>query len=209
AAANGSPSAAEDSGRVGVISAQVHPAEIYVRVHLGGRQILTILVTGCERSIIGKSLIPDLQLTDTGLSLFAANGTSIPLVGAVTLTFDLEGHPASTNVVVTEALDELILGIDWLSTHRCQWDLGTATLKLNGREIPVYKRPTRASVRRIFVSDAQVLPPGHQNNVTVRVIRNGMREPRTFEPKALQRGLVVARTLLQGDATQAVIRVVN
>src|SRR5208282_3083952 len=173
AAANGSPSAAEDSGRVGVISAQVHPAEIYVRVNLNGRQILTILDTGCERSIIGKSLIPELKLTDTGLNLFAANGTSIPLVGAVTLNFSLEGYPASANVVVTEVLDDMVLGIDWLSTHRCQWDFGTSTLRLDGREIPVHKRPIQAVVRRSYVAEALVLQSGEQTYRTKPVTKKG------------------------------------
>ena len=73
-----------------------------------------MLDSGCDKSIIGRQLIPDHELTPTDLKLFAANGTPIPLVGAVSLMFSIDTAPFAADVVETENLDEFILGNDWL-----------------------------------------------------------------------------------------------
>ena len=124
-------------------------AEIYVDAKVDGRQVICLLDTGCERSIIGRKLVPNLQLTNTEINLFAANGTPIPLCGAVPLKFTLSNVEVMANVVVSESIEELNLGIDWLSSNNCQWDFGTAKLSFGNCVIPVYKRPTRSLVRRI------------------------------------------------------------
>ena len=124
---------------MGVMSALIRPTEIYADVRRAGVQTLTILDTGCERSVIGRQLIPDVPLTDTALKLHAVNGSAIPLIGAAVISFEMNGCQASANVVVTDALDEFILGIDLLSTNCCRWEFGAAKLYLNGCEIPVYK----------------------------------------------------------------------
>ena len=204
------PTAGPEGSRVGVISAQSRPAEIYVDVTIEGVSTLSILDTGCERSIIGRRLIPNVPLTDTSLRLFAVNGSAIPLAGSAVIEFEISGRRATANVVVTDALDELILGIDWLAANWYQWDFGEATLHFNGCDIPVYKRPTRTVVRRIYVIEDQVVEPGGQSLLAVRIVRNGLREPLTdwlCEPRPLQRGVVVARTFMNGQSTRASIRV--
>src|SRR5208282_4239076 len=206
------PTAGPEGNRVEVISAQVRLAEIYVDVSIRGVSTLSILDTGCERSIIGRRLIPNVPLTDTSLRLFAVNGSAIPLLVAAVIEFESSGRRATADVVVTDALDELIIGIDWLSANRCRWDFGEATLRFDGGDIPVYKRPTRAAVRRIYAVDDQVVEPGSQTLLAVRIVRNGLREPLTdwlCEPRPLQRGVVVARTLLNGQTTNTGLRVLN
>ena len=135
---------------MGIIYAKVRPAEIYVDAKVDGSSILCILDTECERSIIGRKFISNLELTDTGIKLFAANGTAIPLVGAVLLNFQVGGVPVNANVVVSETMYKLILGIDWLSTNNCQWNFGAATLTIGQHTIRVYRRPTRNFVRRVY-----------------------------------------------------------
>jgi hypothetical protein len=53
-----------------------------------------------------------MQLTNTVLSLFAVNGTTISLVGDIRLSFDLEEHPASTNVVIIGIVGDVRLSFD-------------------------------------------------------------------------------------------------
>ena len=97
------PSAESDT-RLGVIGATLRPPEIYVNAIVAGKLVTCLLDTGCERSLIGRKLIPNYQLGHTNLNLYAADGTSIPVIGAVQLSFTLDGHRTQTNVVVTEAL---------------------------------------------------------------------------------------------------------
>jgi hypothetical protein len=79
--------------------------------------VVCLLDTDCEQSLIGKRLLGDVQLTETNLSLLAANGTPISVIGTFESSFDIERHLVKANVAVTEVVDELILGIDWLSAN--------------------------------------------------------------------------------------------
>jgi hypothetical protein len=84
---------------------------VFIKAEIVGKLVSCLLDTGCERSVIGRNIIPNVELTDTNIKLFAANGTEIPLIGAVKLDFTIGNFPVSTNLVVTEAFEELILGI--------------------------------------------------------------------------------------------------
>ena len=109
---NGNPPPTESGTRLGTIGAALRSPEIYVNAIVAGKPVTCLLDTGCERSIIGRKLIPNYNMDYTNLNLYAANGTSIPVVGALQLAFTIDGNPVRANVVVTEALEELILGID-------------------------------------------------------------------------------------------------
>jgi hypothetical protein len=201
-----------DNARMGVISAQIRPAEIYVNARVEGKDVVCLLDTGCERSLIGRKLVPERLLNMTNTSLFAANGTPIPVIGSLCLEFYIDGIKVTADLLVTEVLEELILGIDWLSSNRCQWDLGAAKLQLGENEIRVRKRAAREIVRRVYVAENHILPAGHQEDMRVKVTWNRLNTPLTdwvIEPKTFRHGVVVARTLLENNGSSARVRVIN
>ena len=61
-------------------------------------------------------------LQPTDIHIFAANGTPIPVMGTVTLGFQVDGVPTNCNFLVSDAVDEPMLGIDWLQENNCHWD---------------------------------------------------------------------------------------
>ena len=71
-------------------------------------------------SVISRRVIPNELLKRTTQKLFAANGTAISLLGEVEHTMMMSGHEVTAAVVVSEAVDDLILGIDWFGRHRCR-----------------------------------------------------------------------------------------
>jgi len=147
----------------------------------------------------------------TSIKLYAANGTEIPVLGAVKLTFEIESHPITADLLVSEAIEELILGIDWLSDHGCMWDFGSAKLTFHGYSIPLHKRSGRICVRRIYAAEDCVLPPGTQTNIPFKATYSNLHAPRTdwvLESRALGEGVVAARTLVN-DSPQAAVRVIN
>lgn len=191
---------------MGVISAQIRPAEIYVNARVEGKDVVCLLDTGCERSLIGRKLVPERLLNMTNTSLFAANGTPIPVIGSLCLEFYIDRMKVTADLLVTEVLEELILGIDWLSSNRCQWDLGAAKLQLGENEIRVRKRAAREIVRRVYVAENHILPAGHQEDMRVKVTWNRLNTPLTdwvIEPKTFRHGVVVARTLLENNGLSA------
>ena len=130
--ANVGKGGSNDEARVSVITSKIKRAELYVKAKIGSKQVTCLLDTGCESSIVGRRLVPDLELERTSIKLYAANGTEIPVLGTVKLTFDMESHPITADLLVSDAIEELILGIDWLSGHGCMWDFGSATLTFHG-----------------------------------------------------------------------------
>jgi predicted aspartyl protease len=195
-----------------VIAAEIPPAEIYLKARINGQEIACLLDTGCERSVISRKLIPHAVLEDLDINLYAANGTVISILGVVRLTFEIAGMKITTDFVVTEALEELILGVDWLTTNRRQWNFSTATLTLHGQEIELHRRTSRAFVRRIYVASDQIIPPRQQVNMPVKLTINSLRMPDTdwvMESKSLRQGVTSARTLLEGDKHIAAVPIIN
>jgi hypothetical protein len=110
-------SGSTNQGQVGVITNPHQRAEIYVRATVNGRKAITIFDMGCEHSIVSSRLVSADEMKPTDMKLFAANGTDIPLMGALAVNLMLEQVPLKAEVVVTGVIDELILGIDWLTSQ--------------------------------------------------------------------------------------------
>ena len=95
----------------------------YLTVYWRGKQYNTLLDTGCERSVVGKHLLPSgMELSPPTNDLYAANRTKIPLIGCTIISFMVHGKEYSADLAVTNSVDELILGIDWLMKNAAQWD---------------------------------------------------------------------------------------
>ena len=69
---------------------------IILEVQLGSKSVSAFLDTGCEHSIMGRRLIPTLLLQATEQRLYAANGTSIPLLGQVQIQLGVKAGIMST-----------------------------------------------------------------------------------------------------------------
>ena len=197
---------------LGVTPLSEPPRQIYVVATYRGRPLRCLLDTGCERSIIGRKYVKGLPLMKTNIVLYAANKTELPVDGDIDLHFTIEGQPVSYNVSVSPVIDELILGSDWLTHSKCQWDFATGKLTLNGRQMPTYKRDQLAFCRRIFVRENCVVPPMHEANVPVRMMYDDVRCVKTdwaVEPRVLHSGVTTARTLVSDDSVDSVARVLN
>ena len=85
--------------------------EAYLEVKLGALQVLVLLDSECEQSVIGRNLIKKVPLEPTSEKLSTADGTDIPLLGETTIIkFTVADCSTSCKVVVTEAITELIFG---------------------------------------------------------------------------------------------------
>jgi len=123
-----------------VVVARSKPAEVYAKASLRGKPLVCLLDSGCDRSIIGHKYVSEMTIRSTKLKLRAANGTDVPILGEVDIDFMIEGHPVRANVAVSDVVEELILGSDWLSETGCTWDFGSGKLTLNGHITTMHKR---------------------------------------------------------------------
>jgi len=110
--------------------------EVYVPVKLFDRKMTALLDTGCDSTLIGSRLLPPGTLVEpTSHELFAANGSAIPVEGTTKLTFQV-GNQA----VVTKAVHELILGVDFLIDADVEWRFSYGRIKLGNEWISLRHR---------------------------------------------------------------------
>jgi hypothetical protein len=168
--------------------------------------------TRCEMSIIISILMDSTPLEETNLKLYAANGTDIPLLETVKIPIVIEEYGTMAKVVVSDVIDELILGVDWLTTQSCVWDFKKATLNIGEWQIPVRRRPAHSKVRRIIVATEQTVPARSFKDIPVKMIWKNLRD-RTpdwvSEPNQITHYVVTARSLLRGTATEGYLRILN
>ena len=169
---------AETGGPTGKLSGLTSPSKIrreaYLDVRMGGRNLLALLDSGCEQSVIGKNLVRKVQLEPTDEKLSTADGTDLPLLGETIIHFSIAGFSTSCRVVVTEAVTDLILGIEWLQRNQCVWDFGSNSFTIKGHRGRLRCRRTRRALRRILVDEEVIIPGFHTTTVPVLVTRSSL-----------------------------------
>jgi len=116
-------------------------------------------------------------------------------------------------VSVSPALEELLLGCDWLTKQRGQWDFATGIVRIGDAEFRT--RPRKApeiACRRLVVAEDFVVPPRHESNVPVKMEMEGGLQPTVewaLESREVKRGVMVARTLLGDETMVRVARILN
>jgi predicted aspartyl protease len=194
------------------ISTAESPADVYLKVKLNGRITFALMDTGCENNICGRRLIPEVNLSPTSQRLFAANGTPVALVGQTVVNINVNGVLITVEVVVSEAVDELILGVPFLRQHACQWDFETSRLSIDGRAARLQSRPSRNQVRRIYAERDVMIPPNHAIEVPVSITRPNLKqsaEQWAIGPKRLGEGVLSARTLISDEAAATFVHAIN
>ena len=119
-------------GSVTIVTAGRNGVDVYLALRLNGRGVYGLLDTGCDTSIISRRVIPNELLKPTTQKSFAANGMKIALLVEVELTMTMSGNEVTAAVVVSEEVDDLILGIDWLGRHRCRWSFAQNLIEIDG-----------------------------------------------------------------------------
>jgi len=132
-----------------------HPVEVYLRAQLGNKSINCLLDTGGEISLIGRRLVPNEALEPTTLKLYAA--TAMPIVGRVKLKLRLGELEVETEFIVSDNLEEVVLGYELLSQHNCLWNFTHSCIQIDGVSFQLRQRQTEAYLRRIYVDQDCIL----------------------------------------------------
>jgi len=198
---------AKEQAQANSISCQlVSPTRVYVTAYVDGRPIQCLLDSGCERSVISRNVIPKAKLTRTRYDLTVADKANLPILGDTDLYFEVEGNRFRANVSVSPAIDDFLLGSDWLEANGAKWDFATGTLQLGDRVIRAYRRTLGKMRRQITV------PARHEANVPVKMADRDIPHPASnwvIETKQLNSRVMTARTLVDGKLEPLVARVCN
>ena len=190
-------------------------ANVYVKMTLLGKDVPCLVDSGCETTMVPRSLVhrcKDITIRPTSSKVWAANNTEIRLDGETNLPFCLEGQCLWTTALVSEDVEEVMLGADWLQEYGCIWNFRTGTLSIAGQPAVALTRRARMKCRRVFVQEYQEIPPRSQVDVTARVTvlsTHGPMKDVMVETRQLRPGLYVGRTLLPPEHRDLKVCVAN
>ena len=104
------------------------------------------------------------------VDLSAANGTSIPILGAVSVAAKLQGRDIEIEGIVTDHVDEVIFGFDWLQTKGADWEFKTGKLTVHGQVYQLVDGRKRAHCRRLVLQEPVTPPPRNQLDVPTMMV---------------------------------------
>jgi hypothetical protein len=123
-------SSAQSTLQTNVIATGRSKNEVYLCGKFNGQKITCQPDRGCDMSMIRSRLLPNL-FEPTQHRLLADNHIAIPVVGETTISFSVSGKQFFVRLVVSEIMEDLILGIDWLRKYRCRWDFGKNLIEID------------------------------------------------------------------------------
>ena len=194
------------------VSAPCLQSETYLDIYVHGVKAQCLVDTGCDHSILPRRVVPSAVLGPSSTELYAANGSKIRVMGFMRLLFNVQGLSLHADFLVSDDVDECILGFDWLRRNNCHWLFDEGVLIISGERVKLQQRPSRASVRRIYARESVAVPDRMQVNVPVRMPLSSWRTPKAdwvTETREVKPGLFAARTLLPDNDKFAAVRFIN
>ena len=131
----------EDSADCSVVSDSVgSESEIeikanYVEVCLRKKKLKALIDTGADPNIMPERYVlkRQIKLYDTDLS--SASGQKINVVGKATVKFEMGGVEFCEDFTVSDMIDEMILGMRFISKHKSAILFDEEILKIDGHEL--------------------------------------------------------------------------
>ena len=123
----------------------------FIEIRIGKKRCPALLDTGLEVTLLPKRYADLSQLQQTSRTLRAANGTVINIVGEGKTTVKLGSLKMTVNFIVSDQVDELLVGIDWLRGNKCLLSFSDLTITLQRHQFPLLKKVAASACNRIIL----------------------------------------------------------
>jgi RNase H-like domain found in reverse transcriptase/Reverse transcriptase (RNA-dependent DNA polymerase)/Zinc knuckle len=205
--------------QVGVVTKKNRRAgghSTYLEAKVGNQSCYCLLDTGSEATIIPAHLVEKSKMIKTSHILKAANGTSIPLLGEVTLPLSIGKFRTMFTGLVSAHIEEVMLGIDWLTANKVVWDFGRLTIQIGNEK---YSLKTSADdslwSRKVTLQEQVTIPARSEMDLPTRIVCRPWKENENdlqwgTEPNTMTKGVHVSRTIIPEDRLCDIpVRVMN
>ena len=186
----------------------------FVEVRIGKKRCSALLDTGSEVTLIPKRMTDTSQLQRSRRKLRAANGTEINLLGEWHTEIKMGTLSLPVTFLVSDQINEVLIGIDWMRTHKCLLSFDDLTLSLSGRRFPLIQKATVNACHRIVLDSDVEVPAKSEMMVSGRVVyanlRNKTANTWVAESKDCAPGVKSARCVVEiGSGGVVPVRVLN
>ena len=190
--------------------------EAYIELVIAGRTCSCLLDTGSGLTLFPHALVRGLPLDQCVVDLSAANDTSIPILGAVTVTARLQGRDIEIEGLVTYHVDEVILGLDWLQAKGADWSFRTGKLTVDDQVYHLMDGK-RAYCRRLVLQEPVTLSARSQLHVQTMMVYptyssiwvDGEKAWMSESGKIAGKGVQTSRTLVPPRSKDVPLRMMN
>jgi len=110
-------------------------------------------IGGCDHSIIPRKLNPTAFLEPGLVDVTTANGSSINILGQMTIKFSIRGKELKADLLVADNMDKFMLGFKWLTAQKAKWNFDARTPTIPGLTVPLFIRPSHVGIRRVYVKE--------------------------------------------------------
>ena len=137
-------------------------------------KVYCLFDSGCELTVLPADLVDKRDLQPTEQRLSAANNTSIPLLGKATVTASVGSHEFQIDGLVSEHVQEPMLGIAWLKQNKVNWDFETGNVRIRGCHYRLKARPGQnVRARRVKLAEIWQVPAYSECDVPADVVIHG------------------------------------
>ena len=186
---------------------------LYSRFKIQGVERTCLIDSGSEVSIIPLKWSEGLTMISSRRNLRAVNGTRITLYGEVEAGIEVGSETIPASLLVTDQIDTVILGLDWLTVNSCKVDFSSDEMQIGNSCVQLFRLKRADRCRRILMSRTVTVPPRSEVNVESRMVYPDMKFNEeiwvTENKNTLHPGIHVARTLIETRNERPIVRVMN
>jgi predicted aspartyl protease/transposase InsO family protein len=180
---------------------------------IGDRTVPCLIDTGSAVSLLPLDCVEHIPLDCYNGKVTAANGSEMKIIDWKLFKIKLNGHPFAEQMLVSDEIEEAMIGTDFLLDHDCQLDLKQAILTVDSKTLHLHSRGRREKqCRRVYCEQTVIIPPHTQQDIKIRIPRRNLRDTANdwlINSTQIRSGVVVANTVVPDHAADTIVRVCN
>lgn len=184
----------------------------YLPAKIFGRKRWCLLDTGSEVSVIPSRCVPPNAMKASTRTLNAANGTSIPVSGETTLVLDLGDQCLDVPCLVSDHVDEILLGLTFLEECQYVWHFANRAIQVGSHVYSLFAHKLAGSIRRVTLQEDTTISPRCQQTVMAQTVYRTL-TPSSSEwatkPFEVAPGVRMARTMVADSPSNVILQVIN
>jgi len=165
--------------------------------------------------------VKGVRLRPTTKRAFAANSTEIDLAGETELNLKIGDLELPTKAIVSDNIEEGLIGFDWLERHDVFWGFGIGRVSIDGKIFTLSPKAEGGSRCCQVVVQEDIVVPSFSEAIVPGKIVYGAEQIARFnsasteklelvvEPREVRDGLCVAGTVIPQRCHNVPVRVVN
>jgi hypothetical protein len=144
--------------------------------------------------------------------LNAANGTTIAVLGEIDTILELGSLQISVTCLVSEHVDEILLGLTFLEQNACVWDFAKRNISIGGMQFKLIAHKPTYGVRRVVLQDDTRIQPRCQQAVLAKTVYSSLAQLTVnwaTKPMELAAGVYLARAMVVDRPVDVPLQVIN